>query len=267
MSQIKQIGGRAGRFGLHGESNEGGIVTTLHEEDLPLVRRAMQVKAMPVAKRAVLPVRTEEHRALERLLPEPHSSSFATIFDMQATLGALAPSFRLRAEAPARKAAAMIDAQCRAHTLEERMTIFNAPVQWRDAAVEQGMLRFLRAYNAGRSVDVARVVEDVGLKKHLDDVHARMEIQVAGGDEPVSSPVMLNNLESLYRVVVIYMWFSLRYPMFFNQREVAMELKNKCQDAIEWCLAGIKNLKGVKKPNRRRNGDAPIRATDQEQNA
>ena len=35
--------------------------------------------------------------------------------------------------------------------------------------------------------------------------------------------------------------------MFFNQRDVAMDLKEKCQKAIEWCLEGIKNMKVGKK--------------------
>ena len=36
-SQIKQIGGRAGRFGLHGGKDaDAGVVTTVKEEDLPV---------------------------------------------------------------------------------------------------------------------------------------------------------------------------------------------------------------------------------------
>lgn len=246
FSQMKQIGGRAGRYGLHGDSNDAGIVTTLNEADLDLVRRAMQTKNVLIAKRAVLPSRLEEHRALEQLLPEPYSNSFAAIFDTQATLASLAPHYRMRSEDNARKAAEMIDRLCFGHTLEERMTIFNAPVQWRDPVVEQGMLRFLTMYNSGESVDVMKVLGELRLDKQLNNVQ---ELMKAPG-EPDSSPAMLNHLESLYRVVIIYMWFSLRYPMFFNQREVATDVKTKCQEAIEWCLAGIKNQKGVTRNNR-----------------
>ena len=35
--------------------------------------------------------------------------------------------------------------------------------------------------------------------------------------------------------------------MFFNQRDVAMDLKEKCQKAIEWCLESIKNMKEGKR--------------------
>ncbi|TFY81585.1 hypothetical protein EWM64_g2426 [Hericium alpestre] len=40
-SQVKQIAGRAGRFGLHANTREPGIVTTLHEQDIPFLRTAL----------------------------------------------------------------------------------------------------------------------------------------------------------------------------------------------------------------------------------
>lgn len=62
-SQIKQIAGRAGRFGTSETSSEsgsnaedvGGIATTLHEEDLEVLRKAMEAPMVPVARAAIQP--------------------------------------------------------------------------------------------------------------------------------------------------------------------------------------------------------------------
>lgn len=48
-SQIKQIAGRAGRYGLHGDSDAGGVATTLHDADLPILRAAMDAPLQPIA--------------------------------------------------------------------------------------------------------------------------------------------------------------------------------------------------------------------------
>ncbi|KAK0546592.1 RNA helicase [Tilletia horrida] len=54
-SQIKQIAGRAGRYGTPeeeegGKEPPGGVVTTLHEEDLPFVHAALASKIIPIQK-------------------------------------------------------------------------------------------------------------------------------------------------------------------------------------------------------------------------
>ena len=54
-SQIKQIGGCAGRYGLLGDLSDGGIVTTLYPEDLPVVKAAKDSNPPPISG-AVLPI-------------------------------------------------------------------------------------------------------------------------------------------------------------------------------------------------------------------
>lgn len=48
VPQIKQIAGRAGRYGLHAKDSVG-ICTTLYDEDLPILRESLLVPPEPLA--------------------------------------------------------------------------------------------------------------------------------------------------------------------------------------------------------------------------
>jgi hypothetical protein len=48
--QIKQIAGRAGRYGLHGDDDPGGFTTTLHQNDIPVLRKAMAAPTKPLSQ-------------------------------------------------------------------------------------------------------------------------------------------------------------------------------------------------------------------------
>ncbi len=53
-SQIKQIAGRAGRFGTSSDE-AGGLATTLNEGDLPVLRAALDAPVVPLTRAAVQP--------------------------------------------------------------------------------------------------------------------------------------------------------------------------------------------------------------------
>ena len=43
------------------------------------------------------------------------------------------------------------------------------------------------------------------------------------------------------------MWFSLRIPLVFSQRQDAVDIKRECEDAIEWCLEVMRSKRKVDK--------------------
>jgi len=72
VSQIKQIAGRAGRYGTQEETSGGaeplgGVVTTLNEEDLPLVHAALDAGTVPIRK-ASLNLLTDRHEELSAVI-------------------------------------------------------------------------------------------------------------------------------------------------------------------------------------------------------
>ena len=66
-SQIKQIAGRAGRFGMHG-ADTAGVVTTLHPSDLDLVREALATPFKPLQV-ARLNMTLDSYRKIIEALP------------------------------------------------------------------------------------------------------------------------------------------------------------------------------------------------------
>ena len=84
VSQVKQIAGRAGRFGLHEEPK--GYATTLEEEDLSYVGECVKApfEALPFARI------TYHRESVERIVPLlPPGSSTATIIHAHHYVGRL----------------------------------------------------------------------------------------------------------------------------------------------------------------------------------
>ncbi|PWY98962.1 hypothetical protein BCV70DRAFT_201180 [Testicularia cyperi] len=69
-SQIKQIAGRAGRYGTKRADNQpdGGIVTTRHEDELEILQQALESPLNPVDRAAIQP-RSESIAAMAAMLP------------------------------------------------------------------------------------------------------------------------------------------------------------------------------------------------------
>ncbi|KLO19616.1 P-loop containing nucleoside triphosphate hydrolase protein [Schizopora paradoxa] len=240
LSQIKQIAGRAGRYGLH-EDETVGVVTALKESDMGLIRKALATTIKPGAQRAVLPRRTEEHSAIEQLLISP--ASFASVFELQSFLARYGPSYTMREITGGMQAATAIDNLCGNLTLEERILVFNAPVQWRDEVIREAMVLLLSMYRDDMNVDLTKALEDLNL---LDDLLHVEEIRAGGSSTEIPSSNQLQSLEGLYRVLVVYKWFHNRFPLAFCQGQHADDLKLRTEDAIEWCLERIR-AKNIRK--------------------
>ncbi|KAL5490668.1 SUV3 [Sanghuangporus weigelae] len=275
LSQLKQIAGRAGRYGLHGD-DDGGIVTTLYDDDLPVVRKAVESKVVPVSKRAVLPMTRESYNDLEQLIRR--QASFSSILDIIRSASIMAPCYTLSdLEKDNKEVLPIIDRLCNDYTLAERLRIMNAPVQWRDKAVAQAMEKFLRMYKKEGHVKFEESLKGLGLLEALEkgrDVQTSAELASGAtsfsesemnilSDAPLPPSLataleaihlksvppqidLLLKMESLYRIAVVYMWFNQRLPLVFSQRDKALRTKDECEENINWCLERMKYVKGGK---------------------
>ena len=88
FSQIKQIAGRAGRFGQHDAGSEGGV-TTLNEQDLPLLRQILPSPLTPVPRAAIEPG-YDRLAQLALLLPE--ETPYANLLETYENLVHLSPA-------------------------------------------------------------------------------------------------------------------------------------------------------------------------------
>ncbi len=200
-----------------------------------LIRKALSTTIKSFAQRAVLPRRTEEHAAIEQLLVPP--ASFSSVFELQSYLAQHGPSYTMREITSGMQAADAIDRLCGNLTLEERLLVFNSPVQWRDDVIRAAMVQFLTMYRDDMNVDLTKALDELNL---LDDL---IHVQIMRSDsskEHIPSSKHLQSLESLYRVLVVYKWFHNRFPLAFCHGERANALKTQSEEAIEWCLERLR---------------------------
>ncbi|KAM6500964.1 P-loop containing nucleoside triphosphate hydrolase protein [Amanita muscaria] len=98
--QVKQIAGRAGRYGLLEPTakfkgapwqSPGGVATTLYQSDLPYLRQALAEPIRPL-RYARLGVRTETFTGLAQVLPQ--GASTFTIYEAHIYVGRLGANYR-----------------------------------------------------------------------------------------------------------------------------------------------------------------------------
>ena len=238
-SQIKQIGGRAGRYGLHGNSSDGGIVTTLYPEDLPAVKVAMDSNIPPIPG-AILPLNSEAHHAVQRAIPRPRFTNvLETVFFFSRTRYPY-----IHGEIRDGMGIAELLNQASDHfTMEDTMTWFLSPVAWRDDVAKGVATRFLKDHQMRLRVDLKRALRNERLLQVLAKASLAMKDQ-----RKISDPqATLMALESLHKSITLYMWMRQRMPVVFPDLEEAMELKEQVEKTMEYVLRVM--TKGVSMKN------------------
>ncbi|KAH8992185.1 P-loop containing nucleoside triphosphate hydrolase protein [Lactarius akahatsu] len=121
-SQVKQIAGRAGRFGM---GAEGGIVTTLEPSDLPLLEAAMDTKPESLRYARVGFISTTIHDIFAAL---PRDSTATTVRDTLLFCSVLPPSMAVM-DPSAKEAEAMryVDSFSQELVYAERAMLLQCP--------------------------------------------------------------------------------------------------------------------------------------------
>lgn len=252
ISQIKQIAGRAGRYGQHDADSGGGSVTTLNPSDLPLLKDVLKAPLTPV-HRAVLDASGAVVAELSLLLPP--ETSHAQLLEEAAAL-AVVPSYCVPSDTSgSAKIATTIEEYHDSLTLSEIMLFVFAPVNTRDERVVSAFRAYIE-----RFVDLGYVpihealpsqlldnLEMVELaRKAMPDGH-HLESREPGHRPSTSiSPAIVAGLpllESLHKAIVLYLWLSFRMDLAFPEREQAGQLKLRVEDALEFCLERLPGLK------------------------
>ncbi|KAJ7084860.1 P-loop containing nucleoside triphosphate hydrolase protein [Mycena belliarum] len=230
-SSMKQIAGRAGRFGLHrGDEAPGGYVTTLRPEDLPVLRRTLQLEIMPLkAARITLEVESL-NIAAAHLPPRP---STETILLAVIHLGGLPLCYRHTYPERFQEVAAFIDS-VGMFTLAEACHFMTAPFPWRDPLTLDAVRAFIVGYYERMHVDVMVMMRELPYLAQLEDAeaaHAAMDGRRAKH--------LLHGLEMLHRLLTSYMWLALRKPVAYPSYTDATTLKERCERVLHWCLRQV----------------------------
>ncbi|KAG5721392.1 hypothetical protein E4T56_gene12928 [Termitomyces sp. T112] len=237
ISQTKQIAGRAGRYGLHGNDQPGGYVTALLPDDISHIQKAVDAIPTPL-KTARIGISSTSFFAFSLALP-PNSST-KTILSAYYYISRIPAILRqqkinLKYVEPLCN---FIDARMANMPARDTIMFLLAPIPLRDVAALEVVQKFLRAYQDEMSVDLWEHLEGSSLVAALDGVE---RLHAEDNTESVTS-VMIAQLESLHRAVMIYMWMTFRRPMAWHcVKEVAV-LKLRLEKALDWGLRALTKL-------------------------
>ncbi|KAI9327186.1 P-loop containing nucleoside triphosphate hydrolase protein [Zopfochytrium polystomum] len=179
-SQIKQIGGRAGRFGTKFEIGE---VTTLVNKDTPRLKQAMAKKFTDSLRSAGLHPTLEQMELFERELP---GLTFAELLDKFEILASVNNEYFLCNLETQKQVADLI--QSVALSLQDRYTFISAPTNAEDVRLAALTLRMAKAVANGDRVDLEGAIQ-------------------LPNRQPTSSEA-LRELEGMHKAIVLYMWLA-----------------------------------------------------------
>lgn len=249
LSAFKQIAGRAGRYNHYGE-NAPGIVTTLSEADLPILRKALELPIEPI-RYARVHASQAQFAAVAQALPV--GTPLATVQEVFDYVSKTHPRYQYEMTEKKIQEFAYLDNIASELTIPERLMLQCAPIGWRDDSVVRSIVHLIRMYRNELRVDHARLLQLSGFNNHLVDVFDMMKNKQA---EFVSDE-LLHDLESMHKVLTVYVWLSYRVPLSYPRREEVESILEKVQEGMQWCLESLSRPSPVPGPGRTHSWQSP----------
>ncbi|KAF5386983.1 hypothetical protein D9615_002048 [Tricholomella constricta] len=233
-SQTKQIAGRAGRYGLHGNEQPGGFTTALFPADVDFIRQKLALNIPPLPFARIGPTK-ESFAALFTAMP-PDCSTHA-IFDAHQYISRLPPILRFSemGEERLREMCDFVDSRGAGLPVADRLTLVQAPIPWRDATCLEIISRFVKMLRDDMNVDLVKTLHETDFMVNLELIENKMN----GNARSRTSSEMLASLESFHKALVVYVWMSFRQPVAWNQHTEVAELKDRVEKALEWTLQAL----------------------------
>lgn len=238
-SQIKQIAGRAGRYGLHGD-NAGGFATTLDEPDLAVLKAALAEPFQPL-KEARMSLFNPTYQAVAKVLP--HSAGVLTVADAMFYISKLHPMCELEDVQKIRKLFSFLTELQGDLTVFDQVILQLAPAPSTDLATQHALRVAAHMYSTTLSVKLMDLLRKANLIEDFHDAVRVVTRKEQGGDYQTA----LDTLETVHKVIVMYLWLSYRLPVAFMEQEEAFKLRDSVEIAMQDCLELISAVGGTKK--------------------
>lgn len=230
VPQIKQIAGRAGRYRTSNQvtkKNETstdkvspGLVTTLNDEDLPIVRDALNSEAPPIKVAGLLPPGDYMENLSARL---PKGAPFEYVLSRVCESATIHKRFRMCSIRDQSRIARVIES-VQGLTVLERYTITAAPAAFSSSATSNTntvLVALARCVAEQKKVSVVDIAE--------------IDLEVL--EKPVSGDRdYLGALEDLHKSLILFLWLSYRFVGVFKDRPMATYAKEMTEDKINTCL-------------------------------
>jgi ATP-dependent RNA helicase SUPV3L1/SUV3 len=253
MPQIKQIAGRAGRFGFNTADSDdpssgtvAGEVTTLDANDMTLLNQAMVSPTTLLTRAAVSPP-DDQISAFAALLPAgtPHSK----ILTLMTNLAITGPHYTTVPFDSAKMIADRLQ-DIEPLTFSERVLFGNCPANLRDEVVSRNLIAWVGAYAKGQPIFMKEWGVESGLFEILSNIARIRQAKLDGttsegaasmsSDNSIYTPAQLALLESFHRTLTLYLWLSFRLNCIFSDGVPAAALRREIEQAIDFTLEGMK---------------------------
>lgn len=208
-NQVKQIAGRAGRYGT---AHEAGLATTLQARDHGYLLECMQRTNEPLAAAGLLP--TAEH--VVQLAAAFPSLGLPAIVELYREGARLGQEHFLCFFRDLHHLALVMEAYRRI-PMRERFQLACAPVKTGDAYVLSAFRALLKDFDEGRPCLVRAAVP-----------------RITGNPEGT-----LRMAESVYRSLDLYLWLATHFPHRFLQAREARERREACGAVVDKALEMI----------------------------
>jgi ATP-dependent RNA helicase SUPV3L1/SUV3 len=243
IADIKQIGGRAGRYRTAAQATETttnilegvaatqglgpiktasedsvGIITTLEKFDFPIVKAAMETEPEPIRTAGIFPPDT----VLERFSSYfPPGTPFSYIMTRLHELSLMHKRFHLCGLRDQIWVADLIE-PVQGLTIADRSVICSAPASQTDSDLWRELMpayaRIIAEQSGGNLIDIPQLPLEV------------LEAEVSPSRE------YLRELERLHKGIVTYLWLSYRFAGLFTTRALAFHVKTMVEEKIEEVL-------------------------------
>jgi len=248
--ELKQIGGRAGRYktardataGTNGavkEERKVGYVTTMDRQDLQSVHRAFAANVDDIDAAYITPPASVVER-FSTYFPKETPLSFILMRIRE--LASVGRMFRLHISAEKLQIADLI--QDIPLTIYDRLTFTNLPI----------------AIKAENAVAVLRALATIIAKNGRGDLLDIKEIPIENLDidyrkSQLSSMAYLHKLESLHQAINQYIWLSYRFSGMFRDQALAFHIRSLVEEKLIDTLDRLdfteSDLKGLRKRSRK----------------
>ncbi|KAI0544178.1 P-loop containing nucleoside triphosphate hydrolase protein [Xylaria curta] len=239
VSELKQIGGRAGRYrtanqAIQAGASDGeeapkpkasgpGLVTALEDEDLAIVIQAFNSEPEPIKTAGLQPPTS----AIERLSTYfPPNTPLSFILLRLREIAKLSSKFHLCDLKEMLEVADLI--QPFPMSIYDRCVFLNAPVALRDSnggRFLQALARCVSRMEGGDLVDIPEIPLEI------------LDVKFEEWDGPPAGYLQI--LESLHKSITLYLWVSYRFSGVFRSQNLAFHVKELVEAKINEYLSGV----------------------------
>jgi ATP-dependent RNA helicase SUPV3L1/SUV3 len=222
--EIKQIGGRAGRYrsatnpdGTGGKAENAGYVTSLDRDDLRHIHRAFAKNVKDIEHAYINPPPS----IIERFASYyPPGTPLSFILMRIRTAARIGDRFRMHVTPDTLEIADMV--QDIPLTIYDRIVFCHMPVRLRKEGVVDIVRAMARAVAENQSGELLSIKE---IPLHVLELDFAVDMNKSGHE-------YLEKLESLHDAITQYTWLSYRYPTVFRDQTLAFHVRSLVQQRM-----------------------------------